>query len=78
MVNSFVQSILFDRHYWSIGNAENWLRNNGYKTSFHNKKVDITKNFLRYRQKAPKPNHAYHIKKLNDYIDLVLMYPLNT
>lgn len=72
-----VQSIIFDKNYWTVNNAKQWLKKHNYKIKFGNKKEHITKNFIRFRQKQPNPAYRYRMIELGDHIDAVMMYPLN-
>ena len=61
---SKIQSILFNRELWDIPQATYWLQ-------IHNKKfnkVDIKKNYLRFRQLEPNFNH---------YITKTILYEEN-
>ena len=49
MLNMDVQSVLISRKYLSEKKAKEWIVKNGYKL----KKIDITKNLYRFRQKPP-------------------------
>lgn len=44
-----IQSIIFLKKYWTPSKASEWLNIHNYK----NNKLDITSNYLRYRQKNP-------------------------
>ena len=61
---SQIQSVIFEKKHWTIPKAEKYLKDNGYKTTFYGKKVDITPNFYRYRQLAPSRFKNYITKKL--------------
>ena len=69
---SEVQSVLFDKSKFNQKTAETWLKKNDFKKTFHGKKVDITKNKLRYRQQAPSKFNKYRIKKLNQGVEFVM------
>ena len=68
-----VQSVIFNKSKWTPKKAEEWLKKHNYKTSFYGKKVDITANFYRYRQTAPKYK-SYRMKPIGNEIMLVLGY----
>src|SRR5579872_7440182 len=68
-----IQSILFPADKWNVTQAKKWLKEHGYKTSFHQKGVHRTKNYLRFRQSPPNPGR-YRIKRLGGGIELVLRY----
>jgi hypothetical protein len=59
-----IQSVIFNKKHWTKARAEQWLKNNNYKTSFYGKGVDETPNFYRYRQMAPSRFKNYITKKL--------------
>ena len=75
-----VQSVLFSREHFNKKQAETWLVENGYQV----KKLDISKNYLRYRQLDPSYMQKlglteYHNKKLgNGHIELVIGYKKKT
>lgn len=52
---SRIQSIIFNRKFFSLIKARNWLRDHGFKYS----KVDTTKNFYRFRQIPPLKSKSY-------------------
>ncbi len=59
--NDKIQSVLFSKEHYTRRTANKWIKDN----NFINKKVDITKNWYRYRQFTPKPNYKYRMKKIN-------------
>ena len=66
-----VQSVIIPRSTFTLAKAKKWIKKNGYKESFYRKKVDITKDFYRFRQTAPKYK-KYRNKKLDNGVMLVL------
>jgi len=66
-----VQSVILPKKKFTKLQAKKWIKDNGYKESFYKKKVDITKEYYRYRQKAPKYK-KYRNKKLSNGVILVL------
>jgi hypothetical protein len=70
-----IQSILIDRHKYSVEEACKWLFANGFEV----KKIDGTKNLWRFRQYNPATlrtqgyNHYAH-KQIADGISFVLAY----
>ena len=66
--NLEVHSILFDKDYFTESEAERWLRDHKYKTSYYGKGVDETKDYYRYRQKSPKKFKDFRTKKITDGI----------
>lgn len=69
-----VQSVLLDKSHFSLSEANNWIKRNGYKIKFGNKSVHETKNKYRYRQLAPLPGVRYRIKKISPGIEFVMEY----
>ena len=72
-----VQSVLFSRDHFTKNQAIKWLEENGYQ----NKKIDISKNYMRFRQVDPDYMRRlgfteYHNKKLgqDSGIELVIGY----
>ena len=71
-----VQSVIFDKDRFTIGEAKKWLKENNYKSP----KVDITDNFIRFRQIEPdnleqKGFTEYRNKSLGSSgIELVIAY----
>ncbi len=66
-----VQSVVFPRDKFSLSEAKKWVTDNGYKTSFHGKPVDIKPTQYRFRQ-APVMFKNYVTKKLSNGVLLVL------
>lgn len=64
-----IQSILFPRYKFTINSAKQWIKKNNYK----NKKIDITNNYIRFRQITPKKNDKFRIKKLSNDVKLILL-----
>jgi len=56
-----VQSVAFSRAVWDTDNARRWLDRHGFERK---KKVDITKNELRYRLIDPYPEAVFASKHL--------------
>lgn len=50
-----VQSVLFNKKYWSQAKAIEWLKKQGYV----NNGVHETQNYYRYRQFDPEPRREY-------------------
>lgn len=73
-----VQSVIFKKRYYTLPQAKMWLREQGYKTSFHGKGVDETLTTYRFRQYKPaskeqKKDRPYKTLKIKPGISLVLM-----
>ena len=48
-----VQSIIFPKDQFTLGESVKWLKSKDYKTSYKGKGVDITPTSYRFRQLAP-------------------------
>ena len=68
MGHSKIQSILFNRKYFTHYKAIQWLSQNGFKYF----KVDKTDHYLRYRQFDPKSYKKYRIISFTPIIKAVL------
>ena len=67
---SKIQSVMFNRKVWNTEMARKWLEKNKKKPI---KKVDKTKNWLRYRLKSPGQFKRFRIKNIEKFsIKLVL------
>jgi hypothetical protein len=68
-----IQSIIIDRHRYTLKEATEWIRSHGYVV---NKKPANfkTKNYYRFRQLPPNPNKRYRMKEISPGILLVLAY----
>ena len=64
-----IHSVLFDKHKWTTEGARIWLQQHGHKRI---KRVDITKNMLRYRLIDPAEFSRFITKKIGDDIELVI------
>ena len=67
--NTKIQAIIFQKEDFTTKKARDWLKKYGYKPI---KKVDKTKNYLRYRLTEPKKNSMYRIIDFGDDIKAVL------
>lgn len=63
-----IQSVLFNRKKWDILKSVEWLQKNKLVHS----KVDITTNYLRYRQFTPKKGDKYITKNLGKGIKIII------
>jgi hypothetical protein len=75
MLNSVIQSVLFDKQKWDLIEAMQWLK----KHNFIILKVDETLKYIRFRQIEPKflREHEYvkpHIKSIGDGIKFIIYY----
>mgnify|MGYP003134987070 CR=1 FL=1 len=70
---SEVQSVVFPRNKWCKQCAVNWLKQEGYKTSFKNDDEEKYSTQYRYRQTDPKKYNNFTTKKiLNGKILLII------
>lgn len=69
-----VQSILIPRNKFNLKQANKFIKDNDYKLTYYKKKVHITDNYFRFRQKKPNKNKNYKIKKLKNGIKLILIF----
>lgn len=74
-----IQSVIFEKHIWRVEDAVEWLFANGFIV----KKVDLTDNFIRFRQLSPstlknKGYNNYHNKKIGNGIEFVIVYKTRT
>ena len=67
-----VQSVIFRRDKFNQTTAKQWLKKHNYMTQYYGKPVDITANYLRYRQDNPDKFKIYVNKQISDGIILVL------
>jgi hypothetical protein len=63
-----VQSIIFDKKIYNLGDCINWLISNGFS---HNK-VDESKNYYRFRQKKPNRRYKYSTIEITNGIKLII------
>jgi len=66
---SILQSILIPKT-WSLSVARNWLKDHNYKSS----KVDLIKDYWRFRQVNPRKNVRYRTFELPNGIKYILMF----
>jgi hypothetical protein len=75
MVHQLVQSVILGRdHFKNLDQAKKWLVDHG----FHDKGVDITPQYFRYRQRSPdalKHTHRFRSIELKDIGYLIMAYP---
>jgi hypothetical protein len=74
-MNYKIQSVIFNKDKFNKKNSEKWLIDHKYKI----KKVDITDNYLRYRQLSPsyikkQGYDKYRNKDIGNGIILVIAY----
>lgn len=63
-----IQSILFDRRYYTPKTSVNWLLSHGHKAY----KLDITPHYIRARQFDPKLYHNYRTINLGKNIKAIV------
>ncbi len=66
---SKVQSIIFNREFWTISKASEWIKRNGFKI----KKIDLPADgkSIRFRQEDPKKFKRFRIKKITPNIKFI-------
>jgi hypothetical protein len=62
-----IQSILIDRQYATLDAAKKYVKDN-----FKLKKVDITDNYFRFRQKTPNPFMTYRTIELSPGVKAII------
>lgn len=62
-----LQSIIFKKSIYTEDKARKWLVKHKYKS----KKVDITENYYRFRQRIPKKTDKYYTKKITKGISII-------
>lgn len=75
---SSVQSVIFNKKYYTEEQARRWLYSHSFKTNFtpsSSKKPQphITDNFIRYRQFDPPAGGKYITKIISRGIELIIM-----
>lgn len=68
---SIIQSVIFRRTKFTADQARAWLKKQGLKPI---KKVDKTKNYLRYRLQAPDDAREYRTKKISADVAFTLQF----
>jgi hypothetical protein len=63
-----VQSVLLSRSLFTLSGARKWIHEHGFKDL----KVDVTKNYYRFRQISPSPRYKYRIKQVAPGIKFVI------
>ncbi len=66
---SKVQAVIFKKQFWNCERARIWLKKHDFQTI---KRVDITKNFLRYRIEDPKIFESFRTKKITKTISFII------
>jgi len=65
-----IQTILFDKKFWSTSRAHQYLLRHHFKDNG----VDEKEHHLRYRQHEPDSNKKYYTKKIKGGVEYVFMY----
>lgn len=68
--NHNVQSIIFDKKYFTLKESENWLKYHGHK----NFKVDKTQNFYRFRQLSPLMFDNFFTRNVERGVKMIIGY----
>lgn len=71
MQSSIVQSIMFHRKFFTTDQARHWLIHHKFKAN----KVDITKNYYRFRQHKPSKRYYYRVKEVTPGILFAFAFP---
>ena len=70
-----LQSVIFNKKFFSKNSAEKWLKKKNLKTSYYNKSpFTESKNYLRYRQLPPNAFKKYSNKIIQKGIIYVVGY----
>jgi hypothetical protein len=63
-----VQSVIIPRSRYTLNQAKAWVNTNNFKL----KKMDLTQNYYRFRQREPKPQSKYFTVELTNGIHLIM------
>jgi len=69
MPSSDIQSVIFDKKYYSCYTARKWLKKKNLKPI---KRVDKTNKYLRYRINSPNKYKSFTTKSTNDNLKLII------
>lgn len=76
---SSVQSVIFNKRYYTEEQARKWLHSHGFRTNFtlaersKTPKPHITENFIRYRQFDPPTGANYITKLIGRGVELIIL-----
>jgi len=70
-VKYIIQSIILRKDRFTQREAEQWIRQHGYKLT----NPDITRDFYRFRQQTPLPNVHYRTVELGKDGEMIIGYP---
>lgn len=65
---SEIQSVLFSRKLYNVKTSMSWMKQHRIPM----KKLDITENYIRYRQKSPKKYKRFRMKQISKGVLFVL------
>lgn len=68
---SNIQSVIFNKHLFSIQKAQNWLKAHNLKL-LKGKHVDTTLNFHRFRIRSPLQFRRFITKKIQPGIEIII------
>ena len=71
-MNARVQSVIIPKSKFTKQQAKKWIIDNNFKL----KKIDITPNFYRFRQRLPQKNRQYFTVRLTNGIELIMFRKL--
>lgn len=69
---SSVQSVIFNKKYYTEEQARKWLHSHSFRTNFK-PKPHITDNFIRYRQFEPPTGGNYITKLIGKGVELIIL-----
>ena len=69
---SSVQSVIFNKKYYTEEQAHKWLHSHGFKTNY-TQRPHITENFIRYRQFEPPAGANYITKLIGRGVELIIL-----
>lgn len=75
---SSVQSVIFNKKYYTEEQARKWLHSHGFKTNYKKAteskpRPHITENFIRYRQFEPPAGANYITKLIGRGVELIIL-----
>ncbi len=69
---SSVQSVIFNKKYYTEEQARRWLHSHSFRTNFK-PSPHITENFIRYRQFDPPMGGRYITKIISRGVELIIL-----
>ena len=67
---SRIQSIIFSKKLLTVPTAKLWLRHYNYKSN----KIDITNNYIRFRQFEPNNNNMHRTINITDGVTAIIEF----